>query len=125
MFRTILVFLLIISCSWVNVALGDSKGSSSPKGYHPEVVYDGLYKADRLYQYNPHVEAWYASKTLKTVASLSCTAAKLALSNQGEWVGVFSESGGCAGTAEGQRWVTGNFLNYLIAKTATERSQDN
>lgn len=125
MFRTVLVILMVISCSWANVAFGDSKDPSSPEGYQPEVEYAGLYKAERLYQFNPHVEAWYSSKTLKTVDSLSCAAARRALSIQGEWIGVFSDNGGCAGTAEGQRWVTGNYLNYLIEKAATDRSRDN
>lgn len=111
MFRTALLTILVLCCA--TVALAESKKSASAPEFQPTLVYEGIYQADRLYQYNVYQETWFASPTPKFWGKLPCPDARLTLAAKGEWVGGLTASGTCSGYEEAPRWGTGNYLNFL------------
>jgi hypothetical protein len=54
MFKTVLVILLVVGC--VTVAFAESKKSAATPGYQAKLVYEGPYRAERLYQLNVYQE---------------------------------------------------------------------
>ena len=121
MSRIVLLAILILGCA--TGVLAKSKDYASPPGYRPELAYSGIYRAERLYQFNPYEETWYADRTLQLWSRLSCGNARVTLASRGEWQGGLSEAGECAGNAEGQRWATGNYLNFLTGGQPADASR--
>ena len=121
MFRAALLIVLIIGCATVGLA---QPGADEPlPGYQSKLAYSGIYQADRLYQFNPYEQTWYADKVFKHWDKLRCGTARLALADQGEWQGVLAAAGECAAPGEGQRWATGNYLNFLTGGSPAKVSR--
>lgn len=111
MFRAILVVLLVFGCA--TLASAGNKQSAEVPGYRAALVYQGIYKADRLYQFNVYQETWFASPAPRLWSNLPCADARQTLAEKGEWIGVLTSTGACSGYAEAPRWGTGNYLNFL------------
>ncbi len=119
MLKKCLLVLIVTALFFPAMALADDQESKgTPVLYQAEVVYPGIYKGHRLYQFVEQRQTWFANPRPKTWAQLPCAVARKALTEQGEWVGILTENGECAGYAEAPRLAAGNYLNYLRSSAA-------
>lgn len=112
--RMTMLLLALMLLSWPVLLAAEDTAPPTP-AYQPTTTYEGIYKADRLYQLDSADQTWYTSRRFKTRTSLLCPEARNALFDRGIWTGNLTDAGGCAGLAEAPTWATGNYLNYLIS----------